>query len=644
VDSRTAEETLVERKLAAILAADVAGYSSLMGRDEVGTLRVLTEYRGNLARLIAGYRGRIFTAAGDSVTAEFASAVDALSCAVAVQKTIAEANAARPEEERMQFRIGLHLGDIIVQGGDLFGDGVNIAARLQALAAPGGICLSAALREQIGPNLPVGFADLGEQHVKNIARPVRAYAVAPAGTLTRRAALQPGRPRLAIAVSAAALCVAAAIGAWQLTTARQETPAVGSSATAVPRPAPAPAPRLSIIVLPFANLSNDPDQQYFADGITEDLTTDLSRIAGSFVISRNTAFQYAGKAVDARQIGRELGVRYVLEGSVRRAGTQARINVQLIDADTDAHLWADRFDRDASDLLALENEITGRIARAVQAQLYIAEGNRPTDKPDALDFLMRGRAELSKTVSKATRDAAVGYFERAMALDPNSVEAQVWLANALVSRVIDETSDNPTADVIRAENLIEQALQRAPNNAIAHHTRGQLLRVRRRCDDAIPEYQTAINLDPNLPHSYAWEADCKLKTGSTDGVISLLERAIQLSPQDPSIGPWYWRIGIVHVYRRQPEEAIKWLEKAQAAYAPRGPGAGYWVHGWLAAAYAMKGDSERAKAELNEAWKYPFYRSVAAIKADPLYADPRVWTLAEPTFIAGLRAAGMPDN
>jgi adenylate cyclase len=465
--------------------------------------------------------------------------------------------------------------------------------------------------------------------------------VAPPGAPARRGA-HPVRRRLAIAVSAAALCFAAAIGAWQLATVRQQpVPPIGSSA-AIPRPGP--APRLSIVVLPFGNLSNDPDQQYFADGITEDLTTDLSRIAGSFVISRNTAFQYAGKAVDARQIGRELGVRYVLEGSVRRAGTQARINVQLIDADTDAHLWADRFDRDASDLLALENEITGRIARAVQAQLYIAEGNRPTDKPDALDFLMRGRAELSKTVSKATRDAAVGYFERATALDPNSVEAQVWLANALVSRVIDETSDNPTADMIRAENLIEQALQRAPNNAIAHHTRGQLLRVRRRCDDAIPEYQTAINLDPNLPHSYAWEADCKLKTGSLDGVISLLERAIQLSPQDPSIGPWYWRIGIVHVYRREPEEAIKWLEKAQAAYAPRGPGAGYWVHGWLAAAYAMKGDIDRGKAELQEAWKYPFYRSVAAIKADPIYADPRVAALTDPTFVAGLKAAGMPEE
>jgi adenylate cyclase len=635
-----AEGAVVERKLAAILAADVAGYSSLMGRDEVGTLRVLTEYRAILARLISQHRGRIFTTAGDSVTAEFASAVDAMSCALAVQEAIAEANATRPDREPMRFRIGLHLGDVMVQDGDLFGDGVNIAARLQALAPPGGICLSGALREQIGPNLPAGFADLGEQQVKNIARPVRAYAVAGDGADARRAIWARRRVVLAAALIVTAL-VAAALGAWELTPTRQNLAGIGPS----PASAPAmPAPRLSIVVLPFTNLSNDPDQQYFADGITEDLTTDLSRIAGSFVISRNTAFRYTGKTVDARQIGRELGVRYVLEGSVRRAGNQARINAQLIDADTDAHLWADRFDRDAADLLLLENEITGRIARAVQAQLYIAEGNRQTDKPDALDFLMRGRAELSKTVSKPTRDAAVEYFEKALALDPGSAEAQIWLANALVSRVIDETSDNPSADMLRAESLIDQALRNAPTNAMAHHTRGQLLRARGQYAEAIPEYESAIALDPNLPHAYAWLADCKLKTGSIDKVVDLLDRAIQLSPQDPSIGPWYWRIGIVHVYRREPEKAIAWLEKAQAAYATRGPSAGYWVHGWLAAAYVEKGDTARAKAELQEAWKYPFYRTVAAIKADPIYANAKVAALAEPTFIAGLKTAGMPEN
>jgi adenylate cyclase len=637
-----AEGAVVERKLAAILAADVVGYSSLMGRDEVGTLRVLTDYRAILSRLVAAHRGRIFTTAGDSVTAEFASAVDALSCALDVQAAIAEANAARPEGERMQFRIGLHLGDIIVQDGDLFGDGVNIAARLEAVAAPGGICVSGALREQIGPNLAVGFTDLGEQHVKNIARPVRAYAVATGGasSMPRRPS-RPARRHLAVAAAAIAIVAAGAIGAWQMISARHDAPAVELSSITAPA---ASAPRLSIVVLPFANLSNDPDQQYFVDGITEDLTTDLSRIAGSFVISRNTAFRYAGKTGDAKQIGRELGVRYVLEGSVRHAGTQARVNVQLIDAETDAHLWADRFDRDAADLLALENEITGRIARAVQAQLYIAEGNRQTDKPDALDFLMRGRAELSKTVSKPTRDAAVDYFERAFALDPASIEAQVWLANALVSRVIDETSDNPSADMVRAESLVEKALHSAPNHAMAHHTRGQLLRVRRLCDDAIPEFQAAIALDPNLPHSYAWLADCKLKTGTTDEVIALLNRAIQLSPQDPSIAPWYWRIGMVHVYHREPDHAIAWLEKAQAAYVTRGPAAGYQVHGWLAAALALKGETDRAKAELSEAWKYPFYRTVAALKADPIYADPRVATLADPTFIAGLRTAGMPEK
>ena len=638
-----AEGAVVERKLAAILAADVAGYSSLMGRDEVGTLRVLTDYRAILARLITSHRGRIFTTAGDSVTAEFASAVDALSCALAVQAAIAEANATRPKLEQMQFRIGLHLGDIIVQDGDLFGDGVNIAARLQALAAPGGICSSGALREQIGPNLAVSFTDLGEQQVKNITRPVHAYAVTEGGGTSAQMPVWRSRWRFFVGAAVIVVLFAAGLAAWRLAPIRDSAAVTEAPSAAAPTSA-APAPRLSIVVLPFANLSNDPSQQYFADGITEDLTTDLSRISGSFVISRNTAFQYGGKAVDARQIGRKLGVRYVLEGSVQHAGTQARVNVQLIDAETDANLWADRFDRDAGDLLALENEITGRIARAVQAQLYIAEGNRQTDKPDALDFVMRGRAELSKTVSKTTRDAAVGYFEQALALDPASIEAQIWLANGLVSRVIDETTDDPAADMTHAESLISQALQSAPNNAMAHHTRGQMLRARRLCDDAIPEYQAAIALDPNLPHAYAWQADCKLRTGSIAGVIALLDRAIQLSPQDPSIAPWYWRIGMVHVYRREPDQAISWLEKAQAAYVTRGPSAGYQVHGWLAAAYALKGDPDRARAELNEAWKYPFYRTVASINADPAYSEPRVAVLAEPTFIAGLRAAGMPDN
>jgi len=293
------EAPSVERKLAAIFAADVEGYSRLMGRDEVGTLRTLTAYRVIIDRLIASHRGRIFSAAGDSLVADFASAVDAVQCAVAVQDAIAKENADRPADEQMRFRIGVHVGDIMVQGGNLFGDAVNVAARLEALAEPGGICVSRMVRDQIRDKLAYAFRDLGEQSVKNIARPVRVYALRPEP-------IKESGPR-AVPIA--------------------------------PISQPTVAPRLSIVVLPFANLSNDPEQEYFVDGITEDLTTDLSRITGSFVIARSTAFTYKGKQIDAKQVGRELGVRYLLEGSVRRSGKQVRVNVQLIDAETGAHLW-----------------------------------------------------------------------------------------------------------------------------------------------------------------------------------------------------------------------------------------------------------------------------------------------------------------
>src|SRR6516164_2322249 len=346
-----ADDQVVERKLAVIFAADVAEYSRLMGRDEVGTLRTLQAYRAILDQLIAAHHGRIFNTAGDSVMADFASPVDAVECAVAVQGAIDKENANRSAAEQMRFRIGVHLGDVIVEGPNLFGDGVNIAARLEALAKPGGICLSGAVRDQIGTKLPVAFTPLGDQRVKNIAQPIRAFRVARASDgRPVMAALRAGgasvRSRV-VGVAAAAALIAAGAGGWWLWSSRHAGPEV--SAVSSPMQ-PFSAPRLSIVVLPFENLGKDPEQEYFADGITDDLTTDLSRIQGSLVIARNTAFSYKGKSVDAKQIGRELGVRYVLEGSVQRSGQQVRINTQLIDTETGAHLWAERFDRDIGDL------------------------------------------------------------------------------------------------------------------------------------------------------------------------------------------------------------------------------------------------------------------------------------------------------
>jgi len=343
------------RRLAAILAADVAGYSRLMGADEEGTHERLKAHRRELVEpKIAEHSGRIVKTTGDGLLAEFASVVDAVRYAAEVQRAMIDREAGIPEDRRIRFRIGINLGDIIVEEDDIFGDGVNVAARLEALAEPDGICISRVVRDQIRDRLAYAFEDLGEQSVKNIARPVRVYALRPEAIA--------GLP----------------------------TPSLPSASQIVPA---AVAPRLSIVVLPFANLSNDPDQQYFADGITEDLTTDLSRIPDMFVISRNTAFTYQGKRVETKQVGRELGVRYVLEGSFRRLGNQIRVNAQLIDAETDAHLWAERFDGDMGDLFALQTEITSRIAVALGYELLSAEAARPTERPDVLDYILRARCQ-----------------------------------------------------------------------------------------------------------------------------------------------------------------------------------------------------------------------------------------------------------
>jgi adenylate cyclase len=389
------------RRLTAILAADVAGYSRLMGADEEGTHeRLRAHLRELVDPKIGEHRGRIVKNTGDGLLAEFASVVDAVRCAVEIQRGMIDREPEVPEERRIKFRIGVNLGDVIAEEEDIFGDGVNVAARLEALAEPGGICISRVVRDQIRDKLPYPFEDKGEQSVKNLARPVRVYALRTQGVADPRASNPPIVPRrrttalAAIAAAFAAVLVFAAIAWWVWPATKPSTsPAVAVATSIAP---PLAAPRLSIVVLPFVNLSNDPDQQYFADGITEDLTTDLSRLPGMFVISRNTAFTYRNKPVDTKQIGRELGVHYVLEGSVQRSGSQVRVNTQLIDAATDRHLWAERFDRDMGDLFAVQNEITTQIKLALNLAMISAEATRPTSNPNAQDYIFRGRAALSK--------------------------------------------------------------------------------------------------------------------------------------------------------------------------------------------------------------------------------------------------------
>ena len=407
-------------------------------------------------------------------------------------------------------------------------------------------------------------------------------------------------------------------------------------------PASSPPPRLSIVVLPFVNLSNDPAQEYFADGITDDLTTELSRIAGSFVIARGTAFTYKGKSMEVKQIGYELGVRSVLAGSVQRSGNQVRVNAQLIDAATGAQLWTERYDRDVSDRFSLQDEITSRISHALRIEIVGAEAARPVDQLDATDYVFRGRASFFGMRSAADAYAErISMFERALALNPQSVDAQTWLAIALAGRALDQLSDSPAVDIARAERLITQALAASPRSYFMHWAKGQVLRAQGRCEEAIPEFEMAFALKPNAG-MIAVLGECRFFAGSIDDMIPLQERAIQLSPRDPFVGHWYQRIGVAHLLQSRIEEAIVWLNKARTVNPGRPP-----PHAYLAAACALAGEAERASAELAEVRRLNGdnrYSSITCLKAAQYWGVPKVRALFEATYYAGLRKAGMPEG
>jgi TolB-like protein/DNA-binding winged helix-turn-helix (wHTH) protein len=400
-------------------------------------------------------------------------------------------------------------------------------------------------------------------------------------------------------------------------------------------------PRLSIVVLPFTNLG-DPDQQYFADGITEDLTTDLSRLSHMLVISRNTAFTFRNNPVDTKQISRELGVRYLLEGSVQRSGNQVRVSAQLIDAATDTHLWAERFDRGIDDLFVLQNEITGRIAIALNFALIGAEAARPTEPPDALDYILRGRAIYLKPHSRDNHVEAISLYDRALALDPRSVEAQSLLAGALAGRVLDGMTDSAAADIARAEGLAGKALATSPGSSLPHFARGQVLRTQGRCEAGIPEFEMVVALNRNSMGALASFESCKLLTGSIEEAIPLVEQTIRLSPREPNIGNWYYRIGVVHLLQSRTDEAILWLEKARGAM-PAHP----LPHAYLASAYALKAETERAAAELAEARGLRgegSFSSIARMRTTEYWGVPKIRALFEATYFAGLRKAGVPEE
>jgi TolB-like protein len=506
------------RKLAAILAADVAGYSKLAGADEERTLARLRALRSDLIDpTIALHHGRVVKRTGDGILIEFRSVVDAVRCAIEVQNGMVERNAGLPPERRIEFRVGIHLGDVVQESdGDLMGDGVNIAARLEGIAKPGAICLSEDAYRQVKSRLDLAVSDLGATQLKNIAEPVRVYS------------LEVGRP------------------------------------AQVKQPFASTPPRLSVVVLPFTNIGGDPEQEYFVDGVTESLTTDLSRISGSFVIARNTAFTYKGKPFDVKQIGRELNVRYVLEGSVQRSGNRLRVNVPLIDAESGTHLWAERFDKPVADLFDMQDEIVARLAGELGAQLIAAEARRAAQSanPDSMDLYFQGQAQLNMGATPQNFVLARGFFERALALDPSNIEALVSTAAEITLRVAIYLAEVRTASLAAAELALTKVLSQAPSHAGAHHLLGRVQIYSNRASEGLAECEHALSLNPNLAEAYNSIAIAKYFIGRAEETEAHVAEALRLSPRDPSAYAWMAVAGMAKLHLGADKEAVAQLRRS----------------------------------------------------------------------------------
>jgi TolB-like protein/class 3 adenylate cyclase/Flp pilus assembly protein TadD len=585
----------VERRLAAILAADVAGYSRLMGQDEAGTLARLKALRRELIDpKIAEHKGRIVKTTGDGILVEFPSVVEAVACAVAVQRGMPEHNAGIREDQRIAFRVGVHQGDVIVEDGDIFGDGVNVAARLEGLADPGGICVSARVQEDSAGKLDLAFEDAGEQQLKNIARPVRAYHV----VLDRR-----------------------------------PTPGVASAL-------PPTAPRLSIVVLPFANLSNDPEQDYFVDGVTESLTTDLSRISGSFVIARNTAFTYKGKPYDVRQIGRELNVRYVLEGSVQRGGNRMRVNVQLIDAESGTHLWAERFDKPLADLFDMQDEIVAHLANMLNTQLINAAAGHAerTANPDSIDLTFQGLAWRSKGHNPADLAQARRFFERALALDPGNLDALLGAAHTDALFALSYMTDDRAGTLAAVEATLIKALALAPNNAWAHYLMGQVCVGTNRGTQGIAELERALALNPNYAVAHAEIGLAKVVNGHAEETEAHILEALRLSPRDTYSHHWVAFRALAKHFLGAHEEAVAWYRRAIEINPNR-----HLSHVYLAAALAELGrlDEARAAARAGLAIEPKF--TLRRLRAGAQTDNP-VFLKRREQIIEAMRKVGIPEE
>ena len=641
------------RKLAAILVSDVVGYSRLAGADEDRILARLRALRSDLIDpIISVHHGRIVKRTGDGSIIEFRSVVDAVRCAIEVQTGMVERNAGLPPEKRIEFRIGIHLGDVVEESdGDLMGEGVNIASRLEGVAKPGAICLSEQAYWQVKGRLEMAVSDLGATQLKNIAEPVHVYSLEvgqaaqakPVAAVAAKSAAPAPQARLwlskwpALAAALALVLLAAGGYAWRAGYAPRFMAASVDDKLA-------DAPRLSIVVLPFENLSGDKEQDYFADGITDDLTTDLSHLADSFVIAHGTALTYKGKPVDAKQIGKDLGVRYLLEGSVRKVGETITINAQLISTETGAHVWADRFEGERSKLGALQVEAVSRLANSLGVELVKAEALRAArerpNNPDAVDLEMRGSAAYQASLDQSTVNEVLAYFERALQLDPGLMGAKIGLAQALIDRFMWLGGGDEAVDIPRAEALVASALSAEPNNASAHYTKASLLGAKKQFSDQFAEIDAAIENDKNFAWAYATRGDMLNWAGRAAESIAEDETALRLSPRDP--GRNMWQYGICHAYTHlaQWEKAVEWCQKSIAT------DAGTWFpYVDLAAASAWLDHDAEAKSAIAGLLKvYPgftvqtFADVAARVTYNPTFAD-QIQRILE-----GLRKAGLPEG
>jgi adenylate cyclase len=628
------------RKIAAILVADVVGYSRLAGADEDRTLARLRAVRSDLIDpTIALHHGRVVKLTGDGALVEFRSVVDAVRCAVEIQYGMIERNSGLPPERRIEFRIGVHLGDVVEEAdGDLMGDGVNIAARLEGIAGPGAICLSEDAYRQVKGRLDLAVRDLGPTELKNIADPIRVYSLQ-VGTPAQAKPAEPVAPKKRsslgpLAAGIAALLIAIAGGAWNFLGANRPTAVVTKAPPpiATNAPAPAEARHLSIVVLPFANLSNDPAQDYFADGVTEGLTTDLSRLRGSFVIARNTAFSFKGKNVDVREIGKELGVRYVLEGSVQRDAGRMRVNVQLIDAETGNHLWADRFDKPLADLFEMQDEIVGRVANQLGAELTSAEARRAqqASNPDSMDLYYQGLASLNKGINPENMAQARGYFERSLALDPDNLDALLGLGRVDYSLGGARLSDDFDARLAAAETTIAKVLSLRPNDPLAHEIMGGVLNQTHRSEQGIAEFERALALDPNLATAHGDIGLAKIFVGRPEEAEAHEKEALRLSPRDSFAWLWLHFAGAAKMARGANEEAVALFRRSieNNRTIPL-------THFFLAAGLANLDRLEEAQSEAK-----------AGLALDPGFSIRRFGSggQADERLLDAMRKAGVPEG